>query len=178
MADRLTVARPYAKAAFAQARADSRLGQWSGALGRAALVVADSRVRALFGSPKVSAQQLGGLVADIAGDDLDQNGRNFIQMLAENGRLAFLPEIAQLFDSLKADLERVVDVSITSAAPMADNERAQLVSALEKRFDRKVQLEALVDESLIGGAVVRAGDLTIDGSVKARLVRLAHDLTA
>jgi F-type H+-transporting ATPase subunit delta len=178
MADRLTVARPYAKAAFAQAKADGRVGPWSEALGRAALVVSDARVRALFGSPKVHARQLADLVADIAGEGLDRNGRNFIQMLAENGRLAFLPEIAQQFDALKADLERVVDVSITSAAPMADNERGQLVAALEKRFDRKVHLEALVDESLIGGAVVRAGDLTIDGSVKARLVRLAHDLTA
>src|SRR5688572_14936965 len=178
MADRLTVARPYAKAAFAQARADARLAQWSEALNRAALAVGDARVRALFGSPKVTASRLAELVGGVAGDGLDQNGRNFLSMLAENGRLAFLPEIAQLFDQLKADLERVVDVSITSAAPMGEGEQAKLVAALEKRFDRKVRVQAQVDSSLIGGAVVRAGDLTIDGSVKARLARLAHDLTA
>jgi F-type H+-transporting ATPase subunit delta len=178
MADRLTVARPYAKAAFAQASAGSRLGPWSGALNRAALAVGDARVRALFGSPKVTAAQLAELVAGVAGDGLDQYGRNFIAMLAENGRLAFLPEIAQLFDQLKADQERVVDVSITSAAPMGEGEQAKLVAALGKRFDRTVRVTATVDPSLIGGAVVRAGDLTIDGSVKARLERLAHDLTA
>ncbi|MDQ2641948.1 MAG: F0F1 ATP synthase subunit delta [Pseudomonadota bacterium] len=176
MADRLTVARPYARAAFAQA--GSNLGAWSEALGRAAAAVGDARVRALFGSPKVSAQQLAGLVADVAGPSLDQNGRNFLQLLAENGRLQFLPEMAQLFDQLKAEAERVVDVSITSAAPMGADEQQKLVAALETRFKRTVRVQSAVDPSLIGGAVVRAGDLTIDGSVKARLASLAHDLTA
>lgn len=178
MADRLTVARPYARAAFEQARADGRLGAWSEALARAALGVDDARVRALFGSPKVTDEQLGDLIADVAGGGLDEPGRNFIRLLAENKRLPFLPEIAQLFDELKSEAERVVDVSITSAAPMGEGEQHKLVEALERRFSRKVQLQTDVDPSLIGGAVVRAGDLTIDGSVKARLERLAHDLTA
>jgi F-type H+-transporting ATPase subunit delta len=178
MADRLTVARPYAKAAFAQAKASGNLSSWSGALARAAAAVSDERVRGFFGSPKVTAPQLAELVSGVAGDGLDANGRNFIQLLAENKRLPFLPEIAQIFDQLKADAERVVDVSITSAVPMGADEQGKLVSALEKRFDRKVRLEALVNPSLIGGAVVRAGDLTIDGSVKARLARLAQDLNA
>lgn len=178
MADRLTTARPYAKAAFAQARADGRLGSWSGALGRAALAVQDSRVRALFGSPKASAQQLGNLVADIAGSDLDQNGRNFIAQLAENRRLPYLPEISQLFNQLKDEAERVVEVGITTAAPMGADEQGKLVAALEKRFDRKVNVQTSVDPSLIGGAVVRAGDLTIDGSIKAKLERLAQELAA
>ncbi len=177
MADRLTIARPYAKAAFQQAQADGRLGSWSGALARAAAAVADERVRALFGSPKVTAEQLAAFVADIAGPELDQNGRNFIALLAEAKRLPFLPEIAQIFDLLKDEAERVVDVQITAAAPLGAEE-AKIVAALEKRFDRKVRVHASVDPSLIGGAVVRAGDLTIDGSVKARLARLAHELTA
>ena len=178
MADRLTIARPYARAAFARAQADGRLGSWSEALARAAVVVSDARVRALFGSPQVTASQLADFVSDIAGSELDQNGRNFIAQLAENKRLPFLPEISQLFDLLKADAERVVEVNITSAAPMGPDEQGKLTAALEKRFNRKVQIHATVDESLIGGAVVRAGDLTIDGSVKARLARLAHELTA
>jgi F-type H+-transporting ATPase subunit delta len=178
MADRLTIARPYAKAAFAQARADGRLASWSVALERAAAVVGDSRVRALFGSPKVTAGQLAELVSGIAGGELDQNGRNFIALLAEAKRLPFLPEIAQLFGELKDDVERVIDVHITSATTLGKTEEAQLIAALEKRFDRKVRVAADVDAGLIGGAVVRAGDLTIDGSVKARLARLARDLTA
>ena len=178
MADRLTVARPYARAAFAQAKAGGRLGSWSGALDRAAAAVGDERVRALFGSPKITSAQLAQFVADIAGSELDQDGRNFLALLADNGRLQFLPEIAELFRQMKDDAERIVEVAITSAAPMAGEEQAKLVAALEKRFDRKVQLQADVDPSLIGGAVVRAGDLTIDGSLKAKLVRLAHELTA
>jgi F-type H+-transporting ATPase subunit delta len=178
MADRLTVARPYARAAFAQAKADGRLAAWSTALGRAAAAVSDSRVRSLFGSPKTSSAQLADLVAGIAGGELDDKARNLIRLVAENKRLAFLPEIAQVFEALKADSERVIDVSITSAAPMGEGEQAKLVAALEKRFDRKVRVQSGVDASLIGGAVVRAGDLTIDGSVRARLARLAQDLTA
>jgi F-type H+-transporting ATPase subunit delta len=178
MADRLTVARPYARAAFAHAKADGRLAAWSTALGRAAAAVSDVRVRSLFGSPKSTAAQLADLVAGIAGDELDEKGRNFIRLVAENKRLPFLVEIAQVFEALKADSERVVDVSITSAAPMGEGEQAKLVAALEKRFDRKVRVQSQVDAALIGGAVVRAGDLTIDGSVRARLARLAQDLTA
>ncbi len=178
MADRLTVARPYAKAAFARAQADGRLGSWSGALARAALAVSDERVRGLFGSPAVTAAQLAELISDIAGSELDQQGRNFIALLAENGRLPLLPEISRIFDQFKADAERVVDVSITSAAPLGADERAKLVAALEKRFNRTVRVAADVDPTLIGGAVVRAGDLAIDGSVKARLARLAQELTA
>lgn len=177
MADRLTIARPYAKAAFAKAQADGRLASWSGALARAAAAVGDERVRALFGSPKVTPEQLSQFIAGIAGDELDAFGRNFIAVLAEAKRLPFLPEIAQIFDQLKDDAERVVDVQITSAAPLGAEE-AKIVAALEQRFARKVRVEASVDPDLIGGAVVRAGDLTIDGSVKARLARLARELTA
>jgi F-type H+-transporting ATPase subunit delta len=178
MADRLTVARPYAKAAFAQAQADGRLAAWSGALARAAAAVTDERVRALFGSPKVTAAQLAELVGGVAGSELDEKGRNFIALLAENKRLPFLPEIAQIFDALKDDAERVVDVHITSAVELPAAEGAKLTEALARRFARTVRVESDIDPSLIGGAVVRAGDLTIDGSVKARLARLARELTA
>ena len=178
MADRLTVARPYAKAAFAQAKADGQLAAWSTALERAALAVADPRIRALFGSPKASAPQLASLMTDIAGEGLDERGRNFLALVAESKRLPFLPEISQIFDSLKANEERVVDVHITAATALPEAEAAQLTAALAKRFDRQVRVESSVDPSLIGGAVVRAGDLTIDGSLKARLARLAQDLVA
>jgi F-type H+-transporting ATPase subunit delta len=178
MADRLTIARPYAKAAFQQARADGKLAVWSNALGRAAAAVGDARVRALFGSPKASAPQLASLLIDVAGEGLDERGRNFLALVAESKRLPFLPEISQIFDSLKADAERVVDVHITAATALPEAEAAQLTAALAKRFDRTVRVESSVDPSLIGGAVVRAGDLTIDGSLKARLTRLAQDLVA
>ena len=178
MADRLTIARPYAKAAFEEAKAEGNLADWATALERAALAVSDARVRALFGSPMVTAAQLAELVGGVAGSGLSQRGRNFIALLAENKRLPFLAEISQIFNELKDDAERVVDVHITAAAPVAEAEGAKLTAALEKRFNRKVRVQSDVDPSLIGGAVVRAGDLTIDGSVKARLARLARELTA
>lgn len=177
MADRLTIARPYAKAAFAQAKADGQLAAWSTALERAALAVADPRIRALFGSPKVTTAQLAELITGVAGE-LDDRSRNFLALVAESKRLPFLPEISQIFNSLKADAERVVDVHITAATALPEAEAAQLTAALAKRFDRQVRVESSVDPSLIGGAVVRAGDLTIDGSLKARLTRLAQDLVA
>ena len=178
MADRSTIARPYAKAAFRQASADGRLGPWSETLSAGAQIVADPRVKPLLGSPRVGADQIIALIAEGAGGSLDDNGRRFLATLAENKRLSFLPEISRLFDELKDEAEGVVDVQIISAAAMGTAEQQKLASALEQRFRRKVRVHAQVDPELIGGAVVRAGDLTIDGSYKSRLERLAYELTA
>jgi len=174
MAERLTVARPYAKAAFARAQSAARLAPWSGALAAAAAAVGDPRVRGLIGNPRVAAAQLAGFVADLAQGDDDV--RRFIALLVENKRL--LPEISQLFNAYKDDVDRVVDVGITSAAPMPAGEQSKLASALEGRFGRTVRVHTAVDPTLIGGAVVRAGDLVIDGSLKAQLEKLALELTA
>jgi F-type H+-transporting ATPase subunit delta len=179
MADRSTVARPYAKAAFRQAVADSQLDRWSTLLDRAAACVADARVAPLIGNPRISIAQLTGLVTTVAGaEGVDDKGRNFLQLLADNRRLGFLPEIARLFQALKDDAEGTVDVTVTSATAMQDGERDQIAAALARRFDRKVRVHTEVDPSLIGGAVVRAGDLVIDGSIKSRLERMAFELTA
>jgi F-type H+-transporting ATPase subunit delta len=178
MADRLTVARPYAKAAFKQATTDGRLGPWSEALAVGAQVVADPRVRQLIGSPRVSVTQLTELVAQAAGSALDEGGRRFLALLAENKRLPYLPEISRLFNRFKDEAEGVVDVQITSAAAMGTDEQQKLQAALEQRFGRKVRVHAQVDPDLIAGAIVRAGDLTIDGSYQSRLERLAYELIA
>ena len=178
MADRLTIARPYAKAAFATAQATSRLGPASLAIARGAAAIADERVKHLLGSPKVTSAQLADFFCDVAGPDLSDNGRRFFRLLADNKRLGFLPEISRVFDQLKDEAEGVVDVTVTSAAPMAAGEQGTLAASLEKRFGRKVRVHAEVDPGLLGGATVRAGDLVIDGSLKSRLERLALELTA
>lgn len=178
MADKTTVARPYAKAAFEQASADKRLVEWSDALQAGAAVVKDERVENLLGNPQVQPAQLAGFVFDVAGSKLDGDGRNFFDMLAENRRLAYLPEIAALFDELKDKAEGVVDVTVTSAAPLDATQQKTLSSALERKLKRSVRLHCETDAKLIGGAVVRAGDLVIDGSVLARLNRIAYELTA
>jgi len=176
--DKTTIARPYARAAFQEARADKRLGQWSEALRVGAAVVEDARVQDLLGNPHVSAQQLAQLVTDISGSQLNAHGHNFVQMLAENHRLAYLPEIAKLFDGLKDAEEGVVDVTVTSAAPLTDDQQRMLAEALSRKLKREVRLHATTDPALIGGAVLRAGDLVIDGSLRARLERIAYELTS
>jgi F-type H+-transporting ATPase subunit delta len=179
MADRITVARPYARAAFKQAVGSALLDQWSTVLDRAAATVSDARVAALLGSPKTTPAKLATFIIDIAGTQgIDDHGKNFLRTLADNRRLGYLPEIARLFQGFKDEAEGTVDVTVTSAAAMGKTEREQISAALAKRFGRKVRVHSEVDPSLIGGAVVRAGDLVIDGSIKSRLERLSFELTA
>jgi len=178
MADKSTIARPYAKAAFEEARDRGRLGPWSEALRTAAAVVSDPRVEALLGNPRVTPEELATLVIEIAGPQLDEEGRNFVRTLADNRRLPLLPEIATLFDELKSEAEGVVDVTVTSAAPLDDSQRGKLAAALERRLGRSVRLQCATDPALIGGAVLRAGDLVIDGSLRGRLERISYELTA
>jgi F-type H+-transporting ATPase subunit delta len=178
MADKTTIARPYAKAAFAEARADSMLGAWSAALHTAAQVVDDPRVHSLLDDPHVSTAQLSQLVLDIAGAGLGEHGRNFVQALAEARRLNCLPQIAALFDTYKDDAEGVADVTVTSAAPLDERQQLSLTAALTRRLKREVRLHCTTDPELLGGAVLRSGDLVIDGSVRGRLERIANELVA
>ena len=178
MADRLTIARPYARAAFEEARGERRLAPWSQALRAGAQVVQDPRVKGLLGNPHVTPEQLAQLVIGIAGSQLGEHGGNFVRTLAANHRLAYLPEISTLFDTFRDTAEGVADVTVSSAAGLDEGERAKLTAALERRLERKVRLHCEVDPDLIGGAVLRSGDLVIDGSLRTRLERIAYQLTA
>ncbi len=178
MADKTTIARPYAKAAFAEARADSMLDAWSAALHTAAAVAADPRVHSLLGDPHVTTTQLSQLVLDIAGAGLGEHGRSFVQALAEARRLDCLPEISALFDIYKDEAEGIADVTVTSAAPLDERQQQALTAALARRLKREVRLHCTIDPELLGGAVVRSGDLVIDGSVRGRLTRIANELVA
>ncbi|MBV8497447.1 MAG: F0F1 ATP synthase subunit delta [Gammaproteobacteria bacterium] len=178
MADRLTIARPYARAAFGEARSDQLLAAWSDALAVGAQVVTDPRVQALLGNPHVTPEQLAQLVIGIAAAKLGAHGENFVRTLAANRRLGYLPEIAQLFDTLKDAAEGVADVTLTSAAAPNDAQKQRIVASLERRLQRKVRLHCETDPALIGGAVLRSGDLVIDGSLRTRLERIAYALTA
>jgi F-type H+-transporting ATPase subunit delta len=182
MAERTTTARPYAKAIFALARKGNTLAATSASLTRAAEVVSDPRVHALLGSPHVSAAQLAELVIGVTGAGLDpgleEGVRNFLTLLAQNRRLGFLPEIGALFEQMKSEVENAVDVEVTAATPLTPDQESRYVAALQKKLGRSVRLHTKVDGSLLGGAVLKAGDLVIDGSIKGRLERLATDLTA
>jgi F-type H+-transporting ATPase subunit delta len=176
MAERITTARPYAKAIFALARKGNSLAAMSTGLQRAATVVADPEVHQLLGSPHVTPAQLAGLVNDVA--KLDEDGRNFVSLLAQNRRLGFLPEIAALFEQMKAEVENAVEVEVVAAAKLTPDQESRYAAALQKKLGRQVRLHTRVDDSLLGGAILKAGDLVIDGSLKGRLERLATELTA
>ncbi len=177
MAERATVARPYAKAAFGYAREQQRLDAWSGWLATARSVVLSDEFRAFERSPGVRGEQLGELIAGICGDGLDRHGRALLALLTENGRLGFLPEIATRFEELVAEDRNVADVELVSATTLDERQKERLAGALRNRLRRDVRLHCTVDPSLIGGAVVRSGDLLIDGSLKGKLERLETDLT-
>ena len=178
MAEKTTIARPYAKAAFQEAQGDKDLAPWSETLRAAATAVRDPRVHELLGSPSVSGEDLAQFVMGVTGPALDEHRQNFFRMLAENHRLGFLPEISALFDEYKDEAESVIDVTVTSAAPIDGAQQQALSKALERKLKRTVRLHCATDPALIGGAVLRAGDTVIDGSLLSRLKRIAFELTA
>jgi F-type H+-transporting ATPase subunit delta len=174
MAEKVTLARPYAKAAFELAREHQAFEHWSQMLAAAAATVADERVVKLLSSPRVKPGDLVELIA--AASDADERGRNFLGTLAHNRRLGVLPEIAAMYEELRAEVENVTDVHVTSAVQLDEAQRRRLATALKQRLKREVRLHCAVDAALIGGAIVRAGDFVIDGSLRARLERLATQM--
>jgi F-type H+-transporting ATPase subunit delta len=174
MSKTLTLARPYARAVFSLAREQGRLSQWSTLLGFAARAVADPSVQSALGDPRVQAQSLVDVL--VPPGSVDPLFTQFLSVLAENRRLAVLPEIAGLFDLLRAEDEHVVKATITSANTLEPAELANFKAALVKRFGRDVEVTTAVDKALIGGAVVDAGDVVIDGSLRTKLARLGAAL--
>ena len=177
MAERATIARPYAKAAFEYARDAKAFAQWSQGLALATEVVADPRVAELIKNPELTAADHASLVNDVVGERLDAGLKNFVRVLAENDRLLLLPEIAAHFEFLRSQAENTINVEVVSAVPLDAAQTEKLKQALDKRLKARVNMRNTVDAGLLGGAVIRAGDLVIDGSLKGRLERLRTELT-
>jgi F-type H+-transporting ATPase subunit delta len=178
MSQALTLARPYGRAAFSIARDAGALAGWSSALGFAARVAADPQVAALLGNPALTTNDAVALLSppDLSALDADAFAR-FLGLLADNRRLPLLPEISGLFDELRFEAERVVKARVTSATQLPAAELDTIKAALKKRFGREVEIETAVDEALIGGAVIDAGDVVIDGSLRGKLGRLQAALS-
>jgi len=183
MADNNTIARPYAQALFELAQDAGELGPWAESLEVARELLDSGEVVAFLSDPHFSDERrlefLTGLFSKAGAPKLaggDRRGTNFLRLLLEYRRVGVLPEIAQHFDVLKAEVENVVDVTVTSASPISDAQRDSISAALRARLGREVKLEAEIDENLIGGAVIKAGDVVIDGSLRARLQGLATAL--
>lgn len=176
MAELSTLARPYAKAAFEYAVASNALDVWSEALAWQAKLVEDVQLASLLGSPSVNRDQRVDLLIELSGGRGGEAMRNFLQVLAQNDRLLLLPMVFEQFQALKAEYQQLVDVQVTSAAPIDEGQQQRLAAALIKRLGREVRLQITIDPDLIGGAIVRAGDTVIDGSLRGRLNKLASEL--
>ncbi len=176
MAELSTVARPYAQAVFELAQEQDSLASWSTMLEAAAAVSADVDVRQILASPGVSSGQVADLFIDVCGDALDDAGRNLVRVLAGNRRLGLLGEVAAQYAALRAEAERTIDAQVISAFELSEGQQTKLAGALKKHLGRDVRLTCEIDKTLIGGAVIHAGDLVIDGSALGRLGRLAGQL--
>lgn len=178
MAEITTVARPYAKAAFGWARDKNAITQWREMLAFASAVVSDARMAAFLARPQLTAQQQSDAVVGACGDRLDEAGRNFVQQLCGNRRIAALPVIRDQFETMVAELEKLGDVQVTSAYAVEDADVKSLTTALARHFGQEVRINVEVDPSLMGGAVFRFGDQVIDGSVRSKLEKLAATLNS
>jgi len=176
MAEKSTLARPYANAVFSLAQEQGDLQKWSGMLQRIAVVAEDPTMQQLIGNPEFERSKLESLVLEICGDGLDEQGRNLVRLLIENKRLEVAPQIADLYEARCAEAKGTVDVEVVSAFPLDADLQAQLADALKRRLGRAVNLRVKIDETLIGGVLVRAGDLVIDASITGRLEQLANTL--
>lgn len=178
MAELTTLARPYARAAFEFALTANDLAGWSTQLATLSDVAGEEKVQALLNSPATTSQGQAQALINICGDELSQSAQNYVTILADNKRLALLPEIFQLFSELKAAQENSVDVEIISAFAIEDAAEANLAQVLTKTLNQQVKLQTVVDSSLIGGVVIRAGDTVIDDSVSGKLAKLAERLAS
>jgi len=176
MAELTTLARPYAKAAFEYAQAHQQLANWSAMLGLAAAVSQDDTMQRVLKAPRLTSTEKATTFVEVCGDKFDAQARNFLSIVSENNRMELLPEIADMFELYKAEQEQSVDVDVTSAFALNDEQQDKLAKVLSARLGREVRLHAAEDASLIGGVVIRAGDLVIDGSVRGKLAKLAEAL--
>ena len=178
MAELSTLARPYAKAAFDFARDKGALAQWSEQLAVCAAVAADAGMESVLGNPSLTDEQQAQTLNEVCGDATGAEVKNFVVVLADNKRLPLLPEISTQFDLLKANLEKSVDVEVVSAFDLDDATAEKLAGVLGQKLEREVKVSTSTDADLLGGVLIRAGDLVIDGSVRGRLDKLAEAMNS
>ena len=171
-----TLARPYAKAAFEFASAAGRIDAWSGMLSLAAVAVDVPQVTELLKNPRLTSESKVQTLVQLFGSDIDEAFRNFVSTLGDNDRLDVLPTIRELFEELKAEAEKTLDVEVQTAFELTSAQLQSLAAALSKRLDRTVNPQQVVNPALIGGVVIRAGDVVVDGSVRGKLSQLAESL--
>ncbi|ATA25923.1 F0F1 ATP synthase subunit delta [Brenneria goodwinii] len=175
MSEFITVARPYAKAAFDFAVENQAVERWQNMLAFVAEVASNEQIAELL-SGAMAPDELAKTFIAVCGDQLDEAGQNLIRVMAENGRLPVLPEVLEQFIQLRAAQDSTVDVDVVSASTLNEQQLAKIAAAMEQRLSRKVKLNCKIDKSVMAGVVIRAGDMVIDGSIRGRLERLADVL--
>lgn len=175
MSELTTIARPYAKAAFDFAVEKGELSQWAEMLAFTAEIARDERVQNMLDA-SYSADKLAELFIAVGGDQLNTFGQNLIKVMAENQRLKALPEVCEQFLAMRRDLEKEAEVQVISATALSEEQQQAISDKLAARLERKVKLNCSVDEALVAGVVIRAGDLVIDNSVSGRMRRLSDAL--
>ncbi len=177
-AELTTVARPYARAAFSFAMdQQDGLSGWSRMLALLGAAAATDVLEAALDNPQLSHEQEAAVLIDLLSDELNEPCKNFVRILAENGRLPLLPEISELYENLKAQYEKTVDVEVTSAFEVDEADKDKLAEALAKRLQKQIDLSTQVDQNLLGGVIIRTDDTVIDHSVRGKLEKLAHALS-
>jgi len=176
MAEISTVARPYSKAVFDLAQDQNKLTEWSNMLSFLSAVVNEPSMKSLITNTSIKKERLSKLMDEICIGKMDESGSNFIKVLTENRRLNLVSEICLQFEAMRAEAEGTIEAELVSAFDVTDKQLTKISKALQKRLGRKVSLKARIDETLIGGAIVRAGDVVIDGSVSGRLNSLSNAL--
>ncbi len=177
MAEYTIVARPYAKALFELARDGNSFEDWTRFLAVACAVLEDDGFLAYMHSPDAEPERLAAVILDICGEHAGELQSNFIRLLTANGRLNCLPTIGHEFETLRDEHENVADVEVTSAVPLSEEQKQEYAEAMKRRLGKDVRLNCEVDASLIGGAIIRSGDIVIDGSLRGRLNQLAGAVT-
>ncbi|SOD17376.1 F0F1 ATP synthase subunit delta [Nitrosomonas ureae] len=173
MAEAITVARPYAEAAYKFAVEKKELSQWSKILQLAASIAEDSQMKLLVGNPRISISQLSELILDVGGKKFPSEARNLIMLMVENKRVLLLSQVSQLFEQLKAQHEGILEARIISAFKMQNDQIDKLIDNLERKFNRKIEAQVSIDPELIGGVKVEIGDETLDASVRGKLEAMA-----
>ncbi|MCC7410472.1 MAG: F0F1 ATP synthase subunit delta [Gammaproteobacteria bacterium] len=176
MQETQTLARPYAQAAFELAHDAGSLPAWSDALALLALAVQNPQLQAVLGDPRVGTERGVALVLAIGGERFFAGFGNFVRVLGTAGRLGVVPEIARLFERLRAQAEGIADVEVVSAYPLEATEEQGIVTALERRLGKRVRVSRRVDPAIIAGAVIRVGDLVFDATLRGRLRHMASQL--
>ncbi len=176
MAEANTIARPYAQAAFDEAQRLGDLKGWSALLQTLAELLANSEVRAVTRSPRVANSEIEGLILSLCGAQISAQQRNFVRVLVEGRRLNAATEISLMYEALRAEAEKIVDVTVTSAFELNDAQQQKIISSLKARMGREIKLVCKVNKELLGGVLIRAGDKVIDGSVRTRLGEMASAL--